>query len=68
LPPTTLGPWGSIEVWVRYVTGTVSPGPWWAVTRSYGIWLKYSVLWMTKTVAVDTSEGIEMEGGNCASR
>jgi hypothetical protein len=68
LPPTTLNPGGSIEVWVRYVTGTVPPGPGWAVERDYGIVLKYSVLWMTETAAADTKDGIEMEGGNCASR
>jgi len=62
LPPTTLDPGGSVEVWVRYTTDSTPPDSGWPVTRPSFLLVKYKVLWSTHTGMVEPHESIAIEG------
>jgi hypothetical protein len=62
LPPTTLDPGGSVEVWVRYTTNSAKPDSDWPITRPSPILVKYKVLWNTHVGMVEPLEAIAITG------
>jgi hypothetical protein len=62
LPPTTLDPGGSVEVWARYTTDPAPPASGWPLTRPVLILVKYEVLWRTNAQWVETRASIAIKG------